>query len=133
MAVTPFPAITLDFTTKEAQETPAVLLEEGKTYQYFIQTLPFNTVLPNAYVNIIAKYATVSGIYESPLIAKFFPKGLEMVIHVPIPDKNVFKDTELSLLLLPNGYYRPNSSPGIQDFLVSWNDEKFNTSEVAFL
>lgn len=123
MALASIGTATLDFDTKTPVLLPPVGLRDDRGYMFFIRTTPASTETTNQYVNVIATFDSDEGRIETPLLAKFFPKGLMMGFAVTVPALDFWNNPSCQILLLPREFFPDSGSVRQLPIEVLWEDD----------
>lgn len=124
MAVSLIGSVTADFETKEIVVFPSVDVKEGEGYLFFLRTVPLSVASPNQYMLVIPIFTTDLGRVELPLDSKFFPKNAAMMVSVPVPKLDEFKDATLEIALLPRSLYRTPADVGAMRVDLLWDEDE---------
>lgn len=123
---------TLDFDARTELLFPPVGLNDNNGYLFFIRTTPATTTTDFQYVNLIAQFSSDEGLIETPLLAKFFPKGRTMGFAVAVPKLEFWNDPDCSIIALPREFYPGKGTVRQLDVELLWEDrEDFAANSVS--
>ena len=124
--------IDVDFDTREISKMPVVRLQKGKGYLFYLRLQRRFVVMDHQYMLVIPTLSTPRGRVEFPLECKFFPKGLDLVVPVAVPDSDSFDNTDMEMWLLPRRLYRSADDLIQVGVAMFWDDnEELDVSGVA--
>lgn len=131
MAYTQIGGRTVDWDDRADIAFQPVELDEGKGYLFFLEVVGASQATTLQYANVTALFTTEVGEIETPLLAKFFPKGRVMGFSVAVPKLSYFKDVECRIVLTPREFY-PKSGPNRSlNIRLLWEDkEDFDADSV---
>lgn len=134
MALRSIGSAVASFDTRADVLFPPVRLEEEKGYAFFIRATPTTTVLTLQYLNLFAVFSQGVQVYETPLLAKFFPKGRMMGFGVGVPKVSFMNNPDCEILAQPKEFF-PNSGPvRMLDVELLWdNSEEYEAKSVGIL
>lgn len=123
MALVSLGTRTLDWDTRTTEEFDTIDLNDNRGYLFFVRTVPSTVMTQNQYLVMIAKLSSDEGFIETPLEAKFFPKGLMMQFSVAVPRLSIYNDPDVSILALPREFKRGTGSDRQLDIEVLYEDD----------
>lgn len=122
MAVVDIATLTADFDTRATEETPAIQLRRDNSYLFYIRTATPNTVNPDAYLNIVATIFNGTSQVKTPLIAKYFFTGEEMMFLLPVPRVQNSNDQDVTIQILPREFYANRAPIRSIDVVIAYED-----------
>lgn len=113
----------LDWDTRVTEEFDSVGLRDNRGYLFFVRAVPITAIPMNQYMVMIAKISSDEGFIETPLEAKFFPKGFMMQFSVALPRLSFYSDPDVSILVLPREFKRGTGTLRQMDIEVLYEDD----------
>lgn len=134
MALTTIGVGTADFDARADLLFPAVGVREQRGYAFFVRANPPATVLTLQYLNLFAILSNGANEYETPLLAKFFPKGRMMGFSVGVPRLSFMRNPDCQILAQPKEFF-PGAGPiRAVDIELMWDDrDDFQAQSVPVL
>lgn len=122
MAVVDIATLTVDFNIRATQETPAIQLRRNNSYLFFIRANPVTLLNPDAYLNIVGTIFNGTNQVKTPLLAKFFFTGEEMMFFLPVPEVQNSNEQDVTIQVLPREFYSNRAPVRSLDVVVAYED-----------
>lgn len=124
MAVIDIATLTANFDTRVTEETPAIQLRRDNSYLFYVRTNPPSTINPDAYLNIVATIFNGTSQVKTPLIAKYFFTGEEMMFLLPVPRVQDSNDQDVTIQILPREFYSNRAPIRSVDVVIAYEDSR---------
>lgn len=114
----------VNFAEGRAYETPplSVKPDEEQLFSVELVTEPFERRYE--YVVVVPVFNTFGGLFRGVEVGRYYLGPMPMLLNVPIPGKELGKEPEVSLLLLPQSIYRRQASIIDLEIEVRYSDGK---------